>query len=314
MNICKEEYKSKLDMAVTLGKFDGIHLGHSELLKELKKQKEKGNSTLLFTFSKSPQAYLGKKEEEYIFSKEEKLDFFRQLSWLDYYYEVPVSDEFLLLEPEDFVKRYLVDKFKVRQIIVGEDFRFGHKKKGNVSLLKTLGKTYHYELTVIKKIKQQEQDISSTEIRRILEKGEMKKAEEILGHPFYLIGTVQHGRNLASKLGFPTANVEYPSEKIKIPFGVYLTRIEVEGKILNGITNVGTKPTVTQETKILAESFLFDFEQELYGKKIKIYFDDFLRTERKFDSIEALKSQIQQDVAKAKKMKSKKVLKVKEEK
>lgn len=306
MNICKEEYKSKLDMAVTLGKFDGIHLGHSELLKELKKQKERGKSTLLFTFSKSPQVYLGKKEEEYIFSKEEKLDFFRQLSWLDYYYEVPVSDEFLLLEPEDFVKWYLVDKFKVRQIIVGEDFRFGHKKKGDVSLLKTLGKTYHYELTVIKRIKQQEQDISSTEIRRILEKGEMKNAEEILGHPFYLIGTVQHGRNLASKLGFPTANVEYPSEKIKIPFGVYLTRIEVEGKILNGITNVGTKPTVTQETKILAESFLFDFKQELYGKKIKIYFDDFLRMERKFDSIEELRTQIQQDVAKAKKMKSKK--------
>ena len=299
MNICKEEYKSKLHTAVTIGKFDGIHLGHGELLAELKKQKEKGMSTLLFTFSKSPQVYLNQTEEVSIFSKEEKMFFFNQISWIDDYYEVEVTEEFLNLEPEEFIKKYLVDKFKVKHVIVGEDFRFGHKKKGDVSLLRKLGKTYQYGVTSIKKIRNQKVEISSTEIRRILEQGEMRKANEILGHPFYLMGTVLHGRRLATNLGFPTANVEYPKEKIQIPFGVYATKIEVEGRFWDGITNVGTKPTITEEKKVLAESYLFDFKDEIYGKQIKIYFNDFLRPELKFETIEQLKIQIQNDVEQA---------------
>lgn len=300
MNICKEEYKSKLHTAITIGKFDGIHLGHGELLVELKKQKDRGMSTLLFTFSKSPQVYLNHIEEVSIFSKEEKMDFFNQISWIDDYYEVKITEEFLNLEPEEFIKKYLVDKFKVQHVIVGEDFRFGHNKKGNVSLLRELGETYHYTVTSVKKISNLNVEISSTEIRRILEQGEMRKANEILGHPFYLMGTVMHGRRLATNLGFPTANVEYPKEKIQIPFGVYATKIEVEGRLWDGITNVGTKPTITEEKKILAESYLFDFKDEIYGKKIKVYFHDFLRPEVKFETIEQLRNQIQNDVKKAK--------------
>lgn len=300
MNICKEEYESKLHTAITLGKFDGIHLGHGELLVELKRQKEKGMSTLLFTFSKSPQVYLNQTEEVSIFSKEEKMDFFNQIPWIDNYYEVQVTKEFLDLEPEEFVKKYLVDKFRVKHVIVGEDFRFGHNKKGDVSLLKELGDVYHYTVTSIKKIKKQKVEISSTDVRKILEQGEMKKANKILGHPFYLMGTVLHGRRLATELGFPTANVEYPKEKIQIPFGVYATKIEVEGNFFHGITNVGTKPTVTEEKKVLAESYLFDFKGEIYGKQIKIYFYEFLRPELKFETIGHLKIQMQQDVEKAK--------------
>ena len=118
---------------------------------ELKRQKEKGMSTLLFTFSKSPQVYLNQTEEVSIFSNEEKMDFFNQIPWLDNYYEVQVTKEFLDLEPEEFVKKYLVDKFRVKHVIVGEDFRFGHNKKGDVSLLKELGDVYHYTVTSIKK-------------------------------------------------------------------------------------------------------------------------------------------------------------------
>lgn len=300
MNICKEAYKSKLHTAITLGKFDGIHLGHGELLAELKRQKEKGMSTLIFTFSKSPQGYLNQTEEVSIFSKEEKMDYFNQIPWIDNYYEVQVTKEFLNLEPEDFVKKYLVDKFRVKHIIVGEDFRFGHNKKGDVSLLEKLGEQYHYTVTSMKKIKKQKVEISSTEIRRILEQGEMVKANEILGHPFYLMGMVLHGRKLATELGFPTANVEYPKEKIQIPFGVYVTQIEVEGESFQGITNVGTKPTITEEKKVLAESYLLDFKGEIYGKQIKIYFYEFLRPELKFETIEHLKIQMQQDVEIAK--------------
>lgn len=302
MNICKEEYKSKLHTAITIGKFDGIHLGHGELLVELKKQKDRGMSTLLFTFSKSPQVYLNQTKETLIFTKEEKIEFFRQLGWIDSYYEVPVTKEFLDLEPEAFVKKYLVDKFKVQNIIVGEDFRFGHHKKGDVLLLKELGEVYGYTLTSIKKKKKQNFKVSSTDIRRILTQGEMKKANEILGHPFYLMGRVLHGRELARELGFPTANVEYPKDKIQIPFGVYVTKIEVEGKIFNGITNVGSKPTVTEDKKVLVESYLFDFEGELYEKQIKICFYEFLRKELKFETIEHLKEQMQRDVEKAKRI------------
>lgn len=300
MNICKEEYKSKSYTAVTIGKFDGIHLGHGELLAELKKQKEKGMSTLVFTFSKSPQSYLNGSEETSILSKEEKVDFFHQISWIDHYYEVNVTDEFLQLAPEEFIKEYLVDRLKARYVIVGEDFRFGCNKRGDVPLLKEFGKKYHYSVTSIKKIQNQNVEISSTEIRYILEQGNMKKANEILGHPFYLMGTVLHGRRLATGLGFPTANVEYPKEKIQIPFGVYATRIEVDGKVWNGITNVGTKPTITEEKKVLAESYLFDFQEEIYGKKIKIFFYEYLRSEVKFETIEQLKCQIQNDVEEAK--------------
>lgn len=130
----------------------------------------------------------------------------------------------------------------------------------------------------------------------------MKKANEILGHPFYLMGRVLHGRELARELGFPTANVEYPKDKIQIPFGVYVTKIEVEGKIFNGITNVGSKPTVTEDKKVLVESYLFDFEGELYEKQIKICFYEFLRKELKFETIEHLKEQMQRDVEKAKRI------------
>ena len=302
MNICKEEHQSERYTAITIGKFDGVHIGHGELLTELKKRKEEGMSTLVFTFSKSPQNYLNQTEEMSIFSKQEKLEYFHQISWVDEYYEVQVTKEFLGLSPEEFVVKYLLRKFKAKHIIVGEDFRFGCNKSGDVSLLKKMGEKYNFSVTSIKKIRRQEMEVSSTEIRRVLEQGDMERANEILGHPFYLMGNVQHGRRLATDLGFPTANVEYPKDKIQIPFGVYATRIEIEEKSFYGITNVGTKPTVTSEKKVISESYLFDFNEEIYEKRIKIYFYKFLRPEMKFETIEQLKLQIREDVKNAEDM------------
>ena len=302
MNICKEEHQSERYTAITIGKFDGVHIGHGELLTELKKRKEEGMSTLVFTFSKSPQNYLNQTEEMSIFSKQEKLEYFHQISWVDEYYEVQVTKEFLGLSPEEFVVKYLLRKFKAKHIIVGEDFRFGCNKSGDVSLLKKMGEKYNFSVTSIKKIGRQEMEVSSTEIRRVLEQGDMERANEILGHPFYLMGNVQHGRRLATDLGFPTANVEYPKDKIQIPFGVYATRIEIEEKSFYGITNVGTKPTVTSEKKVISESYLFDFNEEIYEKRIKIYFYKFLRPEMKFETIEQLKLQIREDVKNAEDM------------
>ena len=302
MNICKEEHQSERYTAITIGKFDGVHIGHGELLTELKKRKEEGMSTLVFTFSKSPQNYLNQTEEMSIFSKQEKLEYFHQISWVDEYYEVQVTKEFLGLSPEEFVVKYLLRKFKAKHIIVGEDFRFGCNKSGDVSLLKKMGEKYNFSVTSIKKIRRQEMEVSSTEIRLVLEQGDMERANEILGHPFYLMGNVQHGRRLATDLGFPTANVEYPKDKIQIPFGVYATRIEIEEKSFYGITNVGTKPTVTSEKKVISESYLFDFNEEIYEKRIKIYFYKFLRPEMKFETIEQLKLQIREDVKNAEDM------------
>ena len=302
MNICKEEHQSERYTAITIGKFDGVHIGHGELLTELKKRKEEGMSTLVFTFSKSPQNYLNQTEEMSIFSKQEKLEYFHQISWVDEYYEVQVTKEFLGLSPEEFVVKYLLRKFKAKHIIVGEDFRFGCNKSGDVSLLKKMGEKYNFSVTSIKKIGRQEMEVSSTEIRLVLEQGDMERANEILGHPFYLMGNVQHGRRLATDLGFPTANVEYPKDKIQIPFGVYATRIEIEEKSFYGITNVGTKPTVTSEKKVISESYLFDFNEEIYEKRIKIYFYKFLRPEMKFETIEQLKLQIREDVKNAEDM------------
>ena len=199
------------------------------------------------------------------------------------------------MEPEQFVKEILVDKLDAKVVVIGEDFRFGYKRRGDAQLLKELSSQYGYEVQVFEKVRVDGEIVSSTNIRKAIEDGNMEFAERMLGEPYSLSGEVVHGKKLGRELGMPTANVIPDKQKLLPPFGVYASKTLVDGIWYDGITNIGVKPTITEEKVRLAETFLFDYHGDLYGKEIRTNLYHFEREERKFESIDALKAQMEED-------------------
>jgi len=182
--------------------------------------------------------------------------------------------------------------------VVGTDFTFGCEKRGDVHMLAEYADQYDYELIVIEKERYHDRIISSTYVKEVVKEGDVGLAETLLGYPFEVEGTVEHGRQLGRTLGFPTLNVAWPEGKIVPAHGVYFCKIDIEGKTYPGIANVGIKPTVTEEKKLLIEAFLFGYSGNAYGEKVRINLKKFRRPEQKFDGIDALKRQIDKDIAK----------------
>lgn len=280
-----EQYSGTGKTALTLGKFDGLHKGHQKLIDKIRSYSDKNCKSVLCAFDMHRESLMTKQERRK--HLEGKID-----CLIDY----PFTKELREMEAEVFVKKILCEKLHAAHIVVGNDFAFGHGKRGNAEMLEMFSKKEGYTLDVIEKERHDHIVISSTYIRDVLSQGNVTLAAELLGYRYAVTGIVRHGRQLGRTLGFPTMNVEPDEEKILPRFGVYVCRINVDGRWYNGIGNVGVKPTVTEEHKRLVEVFVYDYEGDAYGKEITVQFCDFERPEIRFSSIDELKEQVVKDL------------------
>lgn len=281
--------------AVTLGKFDGMHLGHQLLMNEVLSYQAKGYTAVMFSFLMHPGTVFFDKDFELIFTEEEKLSRLKRTG-MDVLVSYPFDENTRSMEPEDFIKEVLIGKMDAKVIVVGDDYRFGHKRRGDVTLLKELEESFGYKVIVFEKKKLHDVIISSTEIRAALKEGNMEAANEMLGQPFSIIGTVLHGRKIGRTLGLPTTNILPAKNKFLPPNGVYFSNSIIDGKVYPGVTSIGYKPTVGEEKNKGVETYILDFDQDLYGRDIEIELLHYQRPEYKYDSLEALKKQMDIDI------------------
>lgn len=281
--------------AVSLGKFDGLHRGHQKLIGRVLSKKQQGLTAAIFTFEKNPTRMLSGLSGQNIMTNEERRRLLEDAG-VDHLLECPFVPEFSHMEPEVFIKEVLAGQLHAAFVAVGEDFRFGYQRRGDVRMLKTLGTQYGFQVEVVKKEMSHGRDISSTYVREALHEGNIPLANELLGYRYFVSGEVLHGRQIGRTLGLPTTNLLPPEEKLLPPNGVYLTKTTLEDEDYYGITNIGYKPTVGGETHKGVETFLFDYNGDLYGRKLTVEFLEYERPEQKFKSLEELKARILSDV------------------
>jgi len=284
--------------AVAIGKFDGIHKGHRSLLKRLLLYKEKGLKTVVFSFEKSITAFLKGIGEDLIATEEEKYELLEQLG-IDYLAIYPVNEESIRIEPEDFIEKVLVGQLKAKAIVAGEDCSFGRYGKGDGLLLENKSVIYDYKFECVEKVLEEYEgnvrEISSTYIREEILKGNMEHAAALLGRSYSVEGTVIKGKQIGRTIDMPTANINVPSKKLLPPNGVYLCRVFVKDKVYNGISNIGVRPTIKDNAEKNIETYIFDFNENIYGDRIRIELLQFLRKEQKFESLDKLKEQLVKD-------------------
>lgn len=281
--------------SIALGKFDGIHIGHQLLIDGLLEEKKKGRQALVFTFGDNPGVVLTGGFHKYIYTSWEKEWYFSRLG-VDVLLEYPFTKEFAGISPEDFVEQCLVKQLGVRSIYVGEGFRFGKGRQGNVALLEMLGEQFGFEVYAVPKKTLHGKMVSSTTIRDLLE-SHFGAANEMLGNPYFILGPVQHGKHLGHTIGFPTINQRIPKEKVIPPYGVYASRVCIDGQYYEAISNLGCKPTVDGAHQVGLETHILDYNGNLYGRELCTELLYFIRPEERFHSIQELKEQIENDIA-----------------
>ncbi|NMB97448.1 MAG: bifunctional riboflavin kinase/FAD synthetase [Clostridiaceae bacterium] len=286
---------------VGLGNFDGLHIGHMALINILyNASKLSGLQSVVYTFTRHPDNVINKnKYTPLLMPPEKKEQILGQLP-IDYLFYEEFDENFARMEPADFVKNILVDKLKIKLAVAGFNYTFGYKGEGNAVLLKKLGEQYGFTTVIVPPIKVNNEIVSSTSIREYISNGKMEEAFYMLGRPYSIIGVVETGYKLGTKLGFPTANIT-PAPYLLLPsFGVYLTKTLLDGKLYNSITNVGIKPTLEiSGQKVYIETHILNFEGSIYRKPIEVYFFHKLRDEIKFKDKNELANQIKSDVANA---------------
>lgn len=292
------EFHIPYKTAIAIGKFDGIHRGHKELFGCLEHAREKGLRTAVFTFYPSPAAFFSGHKVKELTTDEEKRILFEQMG-IDYLVEYPFCQETADVAPDVYVKEFLLDKMNGSLIAAGQDVSFGKGGKGDRRLLEKLSEEYGFELVIIDKLKYGEREISSTYVREEILKGNMEKAEQLLGEPFFVSGTVENGKKLGRRLGMPTANLYPPRDKLLPPNGVYFSRVIFKGKTYPAVTNIGSRPTIKDGNRISVETYLLDFEKEIYGENIKVELLHFRRPEQKFDGVEQLRLAVNANISEA---------------
>ena len=289
-------YLDRRRSAVTFGKFDGLHLGHQKLVERvLELKKEKNIVGAVCAFDMRPLWKTKQMRMERLMTGKERYHHLDKE--IDYLVECPFTENFRSMTAEDFIRDVICGVFHADYVVVGTDFRFGRDQGGDVHTLEYYAKEYGYEPVVIEKERYNGNIISSTYIRDVLKGGNVRLTNYLLGYPFEVNGRVEHGRQLGRTLGFPTMNVAWPEYKLVPPRGVYVSEITVAGLKYPGISNVGVKPTVSKDDKVVLESFLFGYGSDAYGKKIKAEFLEFRRPEQKFGSIDEMKVCIDKDIA-----------------
>lgn len=281
---------------VTIGTFDGVHLGHQKIVAQITKNAHALNcESLVLTFFPHPRMVLQEGTEmKQLNSLNEKIALLDNLG-IDNLVIHPFDKEFSRLTAEEFVKKVLVDVFKIKKIIIGHDHRFGRNRTATIDDLINFGETYGFEVEQISAEEINEVSISSTKIRNALLEGNTELAANYLGYDYSLTGIIFKGKQLGRTIGYPTANITIEEDYKLIPNnGVYIAKSVLNGKTVFGMMNIGTRPTV-DGTKQTIEINFFDFKQDLYGQKITIFLLHRMRSEQKFESIDALKNQLGKD-------------------
>lgn len=279
---------------VVLGNFDGVHKGHQKLFEVAKGEAhKKGLDTIVFSFYPHPTWVIGNKRKSLLMNREDKKQMIEKLG-LDVLVEYPFTKEFASQSPEAFFIEVLVKKLNACVLVVGSNYYFGKNKAGNTDFLKKMGMQYGIKVHVVEAVMIEEKMISSSKIRDLVLKGKMEEATKMLGHSYKVIGRVEQGKKLGRTLGFPTINLIADSDYVYPPNGVYATRVKVYSKTYVGMTNIGFNPTVSGQRKMI-ETHIIGFNESIYGEKVEIEFYHFMRPEKKFEDIEALRKQLVSD-------------------
>lgn len=288
------EVRQTKDSVVVLGNFDGIHRGHQALFNKAKEAARKyGLQTIVFSFYPHPSWVIGTHPKPLLMSRRNKKKMTEQMK-MDVLIEYPFTQAFAAIAPETFFTEVLIKKLKAKVLVVGSNYYFGHEKAGNPAYLQKLGEKYDIQVCVVDAVTQGGNMISSTTIRNYISAGEIEAANEMLGHPYTVVGNVVQGKRLGRTIGFPTINLIADPDSVYPPNGVYATYVKVYNTLYMGMTNIGYNPTVNGERKMI-ETHLFDYNKELYGAEVEIYFYHHMRCEQKFENIDALKMQIEKD-------------------
>lgn len=290
------DFKSTKKTILTLGTFDGVHIGHKKILKKVTQNIENGKyESLVLTFFPHPKMVLqGKSDVKLLNTIDEKINLLEKTGVQNLVIH-PFDETFSKLTAQEFVKRVLVDQFHIKKIIIGHDHRFGRNRTANIDDLITYGKQYGFEVEQISVQEINDVSISSTKIRKALLEGNMALSNEYLDYYYFLTGTVFKGKQLGRTIGFPTANLIIEENYKLIPRnGVYVVKSVINQKTFFGMMNIGFNPTL-DEKNLSIEIHYFDFDADLYNQKISVSLLEYLRPEQKFDSIALLKAQLEKD-------------------
>ncbi|MEZ4801312.1 MAG: bifunctional riboflavin kinase/FAD synthetase [Gelidibacter sp.] len=295
-------YVQEQPTILTIGTFDGVHIGHQKIIKRLiKVGKEKKLKTVVLTFFPHPRMVLQKNSDIQLLNTIEEREAILTSLGLDQMVTKTFTKEFANLSAEEFVKTILVDTLQAKYIIIGYDHQFGKDRSANIDDLKVFGDDYDFEVEEISAQDVENVSVSSTKIRTALQQGDIVTANSYLGYHYFLTGTVIKGKGLGKQIGFPTANIHIKEDYKLIPKnGVYVVKGTIQGETVFGMMNIGTNPTVDGKYQSI-EAHFFDFEKDIYGEILKVEFLKRLRDEQKFESLEFLQAQLKKDKLDAKK-------------
>ncbi len=303
INSSFEEINIDEKLCLTIGNFDGIHKGHREIIKNLiQKTKLSKSKSAILSFTPHPKIYFKKQNNFMINSQLKKKEILDNLG-LDYLIDLNFNEKFTQLNHLDFEEKILLGKLNAKRILIGRDFQYGNKRKGNIETLRIFCEKNKIQLNEFDLIvdEQNKNKISSSKIRENLNLGNIELANKDLERIFSISGKVIKGDQRGRSIGIPTANIEYPLNTIIIPYGVYAVETEIDGNTYFGIVNFGVRPTFNKE-KPIVEAYLFDFDNNIYDKNIELFFYKQIRQEKKFNGIKELLNQINLDIAEAKKI------------
>ncbi len=289
-------------LAVAIGNFDGLHKGHKKLFQQLTILSEEENLfPAIISFDPHPASVLSNKTTDFhILTLKEKTQKLEELG-IEKLILIKFSKDFSKLSAQDFLNEY-IKPLPIKYIIVGENFRFGHKQSADISLLQTYCNKNSIKLIPYSLLKLNDEKISSTKLRDLIKEGKLMQFKSLTGYNYPFQGKVIEGDKRGRQLGFPTANIDFPKEKITPKIGVYLVKVIIDEKEYFGVMNIGHKPTFNNEKNLSFEIHIFDFNQDIYNKTLTTEILEYLREEKKFSSILELKNQITNDVKEAKKL------------
>lgn len=286
-----DEIKDIEETVVAVGNFDGIHLGHQEIIKRaVADARSFGKKSAVFTFFNHPRDLLGEEKVKKILYNDDKERIIEQLG-VDYIFNIPFTEEIMNMSPQDFIDKLLIDKMKMVETVCGFNYHYGYKAGGDVTHLMKMSIMRGFGLHIIEPYKVDDMVVSSSLIREAVAAGDMVLCKKLLGRDYSVGGEVVIGNKLGKRIGFPTSNLNIDEDMVSPPNGVYITRCYYNGVMYPSITNVGVKPTIGRYEKNV-ETHIFNFDKELYGKHIRVNFLEKMRDEKKFNNVEELSKEI----------------------
>ena len=289
-----ENIYSDTPTALAIGKFDGVHRGHRRLLEQIIRAKADGLTPCVFTFEPSPEKLFGINAAG-ILTRDEKRRILEELG-IGILVEYPLDRQTAAIDPAEFINEFLCKRLKAGLIAAGADLSFGAGGKGDFALLNAYRHELGYETVQVDKVHYQGKTISSSRIRSMIEEGRLEDAAECLGRTYSFGGIVERGARIGHSIGFPTLNITPDADKVLPPRGVYESVVMLKGCAYKGMSNIGIKPTVKEDSRVNLETHLFDFDEEAYGEEITVGLRKFIRPEKQFNGLEGLKAQLAKDM------------------